>query len=457
MVYILNKYYILYIHSFKKLHTMASTLEIPTGMSATPQNNIDRSMNQGTKIFVDRKNNQRFSQTDIILQNMTEFNNRLVEYLSNIGIPLKPLNYGTDELPQFNYEEIANLGYSEYKSFTTYILENVSDDQIKLIKSTKDTSKTNGTAYDLFTKQCLPYIYIEFNKGFYFNVNVLKNGKYKNERGTGERLIFFADGLVTKYQVSNQEERNNKTVGSQNLKLKDIMPNITCDVKQPSQRGKKTVLALQFLNDIYKLTFTLFKDDIVAPLQISGPSVSKSKKQQQIDHLNDHDQILFKDKSYTKTNPETQEKSVIEYTIFDLKLLGKPDNNLQSIITNTNESDTDQPMVVDGHNINLDNIDIAFPRGVLISTWINMESVTYVPTQKHLYWNFKCYQIDVDRRYISLSTSSSCSLDIRSLCKNNETPQIFDINKSPESKADVFLNEDDDNENDDNENDEDDN
>jgi hypothetical protein len=429
---------------------MASTLEIPTGMSATPQINIDRSMNQGTKIFVDRKNKGSFSQTDLILNNMTEFNIHLFEYLSNMGIPLKPLNYGSDELPQFNYEEIANLGYSEYKSFTNYIVDTLSEDQIKLIKSTKDTSKPNGTAYDLFVKQCMPYIYIEFNKGNWFNVNILKNGKYKNERGTGERLIFFADGLVTKYQIPNQEERNNKTVGSQNLKLKDIMPNITCDVNQPSQRGKKTVLALQFLNDLYKLTFALFKDDIVAPLQQnSGASASKTKKQQQIDHLNDSDQILFKDKSYTKTNPETQEKSVVEFTVFDLKLLGKPDNNLQSIITNTNESDTIEPMVVDGHNINLDNIDVAFPRGVLISTWINMESVTYVPSTKHLYWNFKCYQIDVDRRYITLFSTLG-SLDIRSLCKNEETPQIFDINKSPESKAEVFPdNEEDDDEDED--------
>jgi len=428
---------------------MASTIEIPTGMSATSQINIDRSMTQGTKIFVDRKNNQRFSQTDSILENMVEFNIRLFEYLTDMGVPLKPLNYGTDDVSQFDIEEIANLGYFKYKSFTNYVAETLSEDQLKLIKSTKDTSKANGTAYDLFMKKCMPYIYIEFNKGLYFNVNVLKNGKYKNERGTAERLIFFADGLITKYQIPNQEERNNKTVGSQNLKLKDIMPNITCDVNQPSQRGKKSVLALQFLNDLYKLTFALFKDDIVAPLQITGASASKSKKQQQMDHLNDSDQILFKDKSYTKTNPETQEKTVVEFTVFDLKLLGKPDNDLQSLITNTNESNTIDPMVVDGRHINLDNIDVAFPRGVLISTWINMESVTYVPSQKHLYWNFKCYQIDVDRRYITLSTGSSGSLDIRSLCKNDETPQIFDINKSPESKAEVLPEEDDEEEDDD--------
>lgn len=418
---------------------MASTIEISTSMSATSQpSNIDRFMNQSTKIFVDRKNNQRFSQTNSILENMIDFNLRLSKYLIDIGITLKPLNYSSDDSFQFDVDEIAELGYSGYKSFTQNITENLSDEQIKLIKSTKDTSKIDGTAYDLFVKECLPYIFIEFSKGSYFNVNVLKNGKYKNERGTGERLIFFADGLITKYQIANQEERNNKTIPNSGLKLKDVMPNITCDVKQSTIRGKKTVLALQYLNDLYKLTFELFKDEIVAPLHVSVPS--KTKKQSII-HLNDSDQVLFKDKSYTKINQETQEKMVVESTIFDLKLLGKPDNNLQSLITNTNESKTTDQMYVDGRCINLDNIDVAFPRGVLISTWINMESITYVSagTGKHLYWNFKCYQIDVDRRYVKLSNGVSGSFDIRNLCKNEEIPEIFNIGISTENKANELM------------------
>lgn len=396
--------------------TSSATMEIPTNMNTYSQSNMERFMNQSTKIFVNRRDNGRFSQTDSILQNMLEFNENFHKYLNNNGVPLNPIEYHENE--KMDFDEIAKLGYGKYKSFTKYFMENTNDEQKQLIKSTKGDC---STAYEFFLKQCMPYIFIKHNKDNYFNVNILKNGKYTTERGSGERLIFFAEGLETKYSIANQEERNSKTIGS--VKLREIMPNVTCDVVQSNSRGKRTLLVLQYLNDIYNLTFQLFKDDIVAPL----PSAPKGRKTQII-HLNDHEQVLFKDKFYTKKKQEGEKTTdeVIEFTVFDLKLLGKPDNNLQTLITNYNESETDQ-MMVGGRSINLDNIDKAFPRGVLISTFINMESISYIPATKHLHWNFKCYQIDVDRRYVSLSNGSTGTFNFRGLCQNNEAPQVFNI------------------------------
>jgi hypothetical protein len=314
----------------------------------------------------------------------------------------------------------------------------------------KDTSKTNGSAYDSFLKECLPFICIEFNTGTYFNVNVLKNGKYKNKNGTSERLIYFANGLVTKYKISNQAERNNKVLTATSFKLKDIMPNVSCDVIQTTETGKKSVLALQYLNDIYKLTFTLFKDEIIAPL-LKIPGSTKNKV---FDYVNDSDQVLFKDKEYKKKNGEGIEDTIIEYTTLNLKLLGKPDNYLQTLITNTNETEEEDPIkdmiANDGRTINLDNIDEAFPAGVLISTWINMETVTYVSTGKALYWNFKCHKIDVDRRYIKPTYNNvNNDLHIRNLCKNNEKPEIFNIDKEGIDKHESKHDDDDDDDNDD--------
>jgi hypothetical protein len=384
-----------------------------------------------------RRENGRFSQTDAILQNMYEFNENYFKYLNEIGIPLKKIVY--DEIEIQNFDEIAKLGYSKYKSFTKYTLENTSEDQHKLIRSTKGDCLT---AYDYFLKKCLPYIYIKHNKDNYFNVNILKNGKYTTERGASERLIYFAEGLETKYQIENQEVRSLKTIGS--LKLKDIMPNVTCDVSQSSDRGKKTVLALQFLNDLYDLTFQLFKDEIVAPLI----STQKNKpKKSEIRHLNDYDQILFKDKFYAKKTSDDGEKKtseeVIEFTVFDLKLLGKPDNNLQTLITNYNEQPDNEQMMVNGKSINLDNIDRAFLRGTYLSTFINMESITYIPLTKHLHWHFKCYQIDVDNRYISKSSSSNGTFNFKGLCKNNDVP-IFNHDSLKNNKYDQDKDEKDD-------------
>jgi hypothetical protein len=416
---------------------MASTIEIPTSMGSTTQSNIERFANQSTKIFTSRRDNGRFSQTDTILQNMFEFNEKYFKYLNEIGIPLNPIVY---EIEKQDFDEIAKLGYGKYKSFTKYTMENTDEEQQKLIKSTKGEC---ATAYEFFLKQCLPYIFIKHNKDNYFNVNILKNGKYTTERGSGERLIYFAEGLETKYQIANQEERNSKTIGS--VKLREIMPNVTCDVNQSNHRGKKTILALQYLNDIYDLTFQLFKDEIVAPL-----TTAPKGKKNQIIHLNDSEQVLFKDKFYTKKKQDGEKTvdEVIEFTVFDLKLLGKPDNNLQTLITNYNESDTDQ-MMVNGKSINLDNIDKAFPRGVMISTFINMESITYVPATKHLHWNFKCYQIDVDRRYISLASGSTGTFNFKGLCQNNEPPQVFNISGGDSSRKEDSNHDEDDNDFDD--------
>lgn len=418
-----------------------STIEIPTSMGSSTQSNIERFANQqSTKIFTSRRDNGRFSQTDTILQNMLDFNEKYFNYLNEIGIPLNPFKYET-ETEKPDYDKITKLGYDNYKSFTKYTMENTDDEQQKLIKSTKGEC---ATAYEFFLKQCLPYIFIKHNKDNYFNVNILKNGKYTTERGSGERLIYFAEGLETKYQIANQEERNSKTIGS--VKLRDIMPNVTCDVNQSNPRGKKTILVLQYLNDIYDLTFQLFKDEIVAPLT-TAPKCKKN----QIIHLNDSEQVLFKDKFYTKKKQDGDKTvdEVIEFTVFDLKLLGKPDNNLQTLITNYNESDTDQ-MMVNGKSINLDNIDKAFPRGVMISAFINMESITYVPATKHLHWNFKCYQIDVDRRYISLTSGSTGTFNFKSLCQNNEPPQIFNISSGDSSRKEDSNHDDDDDFDDDN-------
>ncbi len=409
-----------------------STIEIPTSIAASSSDNVKS--NPNFEIFYTRRSIGKFSQTDEILDNMMDFNKLFFKYLNNLGISLEPIEYN-----DMTIDEIANLGYYKYKSLYKYIIENLTEKHRMLIKKSKDLDKNYLTAYEYFLYQCYPFIYIKYNKDNYFNVIVLKGNTYINTKGgSGERLIYFADGLETKYKMLSQDERNTKTFGS--IKLKDIMPNITCDVIQSNNRGKKTVLALQYLNDIYKLTFELFKEDIITPTILNN--MTKNKKVS-IGFLNDYGEILFKNKSYTKKkqdNDPTSTDDIIEYTIFDLKLIGKPNSDLYTWFTNYNESNNADDMLINGCKINLNNINQALPRNTIISTFINMESITYVHNSKQLYLNFKCYQIDVDRRFVPPSKDLIGSFDFKTLCKRNSlTPQIYDI--SEDNKQTIITDE----------------
>jgi len=371
-----------------------------TGMSNTTTN-LDRFNEANTKIFVDRRNSNKFTKVDDVLENMVEFNKNLSKYLNDNDIHLNPINYSDTSDFKFDIDDIAEQGYSNYKSFNTYITENISLSDIEKIKK-------NG--YDIFMNTCFPIIKIVFNKAQYFNVIVLKNGKYTNEKGYGERLILLINEMETKYMLKNQDERD-KLVTPSGIKLKDIMPNLSFDVNQPKISGKKSILALQYIEDIYKIIFGLFKDEIIALYKESN-KISSNKKLP-IDYLNSSGNILFKDNEYTKTDPETSEKTTVQYTVYELKLLGKPTNYLQTLITNYTESNPDSEMMtIYNKSINLDNIKEALPRGSLLTAFVNFESITII-SGKTLYLTNKAYQIDAVTKHIVKTNYNTTDFDYK--------------------------------------------
>tara|TARA_Y100000389_G_scaffold127164_1_gene124511 strand:- start:2832 stop:4112 length:1281 start_codon:yes stop_codon:yes gene_type:complete len=397
--------------------------------------NLDRFNEANTKIYVDRRNSNKFSKVKDVLDNMVTFNTNLSTFFNDIGIPLKPISYSeSSDKMKFDANDIAELGYDKYKSFTDYITENVSNDNIEEIKK-------NG--YNEFLNKCFPMCKIVFNKSQYFNVMVLKNGKYTNERGSGERFILFIDGLETKYMLNNQDERE-KSVTPTGLKLKDIMPGISFDVKQSTTCGRKSILAIQYIDDIYRLTFLLFKDELVKSYK-EGNKIPLSKKLT-VEYLNSCDKILFKDKEYIKTNQETNEKIATPFTVYELKLLGTPNNNLQTLITNYTESNTDM-MMIHGKSVNLNNIKEALPRGALLTAFVNFEAFTMVHG-KTLYPANRAYQIDVSTKHV-LTSEQNNKFDHKKFIKDLQKKDL----KESFNDIDHDKNNDDDDDDDDEYND----
>ena len=281
---------------------------------------------------------------------------------------------------------------------------------------------------------------ISFHKQLYFNIVINKNGKYTTEKGMGERLILLLENIETKYNLINQEERNTTTTYT-GIKLKDIMPSLVFDVKQPTLRGKLSMLSLLYIDDLYRLSFLLFKEDIIKKYK-EGNKLPLNKKVT-IQHLNAFDKILFKNREFFKYNSETDEKEAFDYNYYELKLLGKPENNLQSLITNYTETDGDV-MKVNGRDVNLDNIKEAIPRNSLCTCFVNLESLVLV-SGKQLYITNKAYQIDVNRSNCNTSLNNNKTFDFKQHVKSMSNVEYHKLNNTSNNNEDEEYDAEDDN------------
>tara|TARA_B110000263_G_scaffold46481_1_gene38570 strand:- start:435 stop:1730 length:1296 start_codon:yes stop_codon:yes gene_type:complete len=421
---------------------MTETIDLST-LNNNSKGNMERFKEGNTDIFVSRRNQKRFSTIDDVLSNFTEFNKNLTDYLKNIGLDLPQL-YDSDENHDIEFHNYSKNGCENYKSFTDYLQNKLSSSDLEKITNNISNNYKNG--YESFLYNCFPFIMISFHRQQYFNVLVNKNGKYVTPKGSGERLVLLLENMSSKWSLTNQEERNNQTTYT-GIKLRDIMPSLVFDINQSTERGQLSMLALLYIEDIYKLSFLLFKDEIIKKYK-EGNKIPLKKKIEMV-HLNNCDKVLFKQREYMKTNPDTDEKEAVEIIYYELKLLGKPDNYLQTLITNYTEDDNNDVMKINNSDVNLDNIKEAIPKNSLCTCFINLESICLVGG-KQLYMTNKAYQMDVNRKHSMENTGGNKTFDFRQHIKTMKNVEYHKINDEDdvekEDKNNLINNDEDNNE-----------
>lgn len=379
-------------------------------------------------VFDKRKKNGMFSKKEHIIENLKEFRTNLMSYMNDtLGI-------------SFKVEEIATVdgiyNPKDYVSFST-AFEGLNPEQIELFKS--------KTSYDDFVNLCHPFIYIKYNKEFYFNVYVTRkeHHKHTSNKYYGERLLLFLDGLKTKFKVMNTQERSTVT----SINLSNIMPKIAFDLHQQESKGALSILALQYLDDLFCMTMNLYMSDIMQPM-LDNKYKRKNFDVSTVKCKNDSEMRLFTIRSYIPKNGD--DKTVQTYTVWEaklkeVKLNGSTEMNLSTLVTNFNESKTGKQMILkDNKSVDLDNIDEALPRGSLVSMFVSFESLFYSSSQKAIYWVSKCWHIDVDRRHLynadaTFDPTLFLNADTREVEKYKLTPRISNAGGSYEEESDYGI------------------
>tara|TARA_B110000259_G_scaffold68440_1_gene80674 strand:- start:16179 stop:17399 length:1221 start_codon:yes stop_codon:yes gene_type:complete len=394
-----------------------------------------------TEYNIKRIENNNYINLDDIFDNMNMFKANLIEYFKLAG------DYIID-IPKEECDDDGN-----YISIFKCIKEQLGGENEKIKKYKKD----DMSAYKTFCQYCKPIYKInlpseseKFNKGGQniYKTDTLVKGKYDSNTRGNVGIMLRLEDLTTKWRCSN---KYNDDEISANPALKTdsngYPSTISFDTdKQKEKLGIKSIHALKYIDDIYKISVYFFSTDIFTKHLKKNGQLNFN-----IDDDDDNISFIIKNK---KVSIKDDDRKVIGeelVSLYDPKLITDENMNLLTNISNIIEY---QKNKIEMPELKSSNLSIILPADSKITLlFVVMDLVTIF--QNKAWSNNRIIKMDVDRSNCKdlMDDNNNKFNDAEYLLKRNglskedkkeEVIDIVDANKENSGDSDSDDDDDDD-------------
>lgn len=256
-------------------------------------------------------------------------------------------------------------------------------------------------------------IKIEYSgNGGYFNINRLHNGKYNK--------LFMI--VLSNLQLAFPPVNDPKLGANIGCRVIDRLPE---DADETLSDMYNSIITMKIVSDLYLTTMHIFKKDIIGSHINNIVGNKKNTRKSSPLSLNDiqieDDDFIFKEKEIQRTNNTTNEDdSPLILKHVRIKLLTEE----QKILTVCNDNVTGEEL-----EITYDNINSYFTKGSKIMVFLNLSTVSFVPSLSTLFLSNKAFQIYVDTERSIINENDKYDI-LRNNIMKSKTPLVFNMNEN---------------------------
>lgn len=301
-----------------------------------------------------------------VIKSMSRFFKQFNNFMIENGIDRQFNDITTNTNLNSSYEDILN-SYQEDKKYvhkSHIIMTEMTPEEIKILQA---------ISYDTFIEKCYPYFKVTLKQAHskdsqkpqpfpYINVNVLD----KNSKKYIHPMLLYITKCKPFYNFDYDIEKLSFT------------PNITFDNKQMTIEGREAMLALEYLEDLYRISFFLFSKTMLSTANITGV------KKLPLPDVTGRDNVLFK---YVNDSDSFKDYKDTESLKISFKLYAY-ENTEDSTLFKYRESLTSNKLeTLEINKSNVSSLKGKITKNTDIDAILNISTIVKSTSEPKYYWS----------------------------------------------------------------------